>query len=701
MSKLFDDASLAMIPSAYKDGRLYSIRPVPEYGSEVLSQPVDIDTDFIANSGGVIVDANTFTTAGGSTDGIIKNGLIQSNKRYRLEIQGTTTSSGFTIGNGQASGNEYGTGFGVHYFTSASTNLWIRQNTAGTTDITTFSIKEVLVNGDFTFSRGSNLAATRVDVNGLIEKGRENFLLQSNQFDTTWIKSDTSVTSGQSGYDGTNDAWLLDITAATGFQTLRQTISNSGAQTFSIYAKAGTLDWIRFSFTGGTGPTNYYDISNGALGSVGGGVAEIEDVGNGWYRCSAFFSGSFTQVRIYPATANNNANQSSGNIYIQDAQLEQGLVATDYIETGASTAKAGILENMPRLDYSGGASCPSLLLEPQRTNLVEYSEYFQEWHTNSNVSFSTNEATSPEGLTNATKLTATSTSNSYVRDNLNAPAGNNVFSVFAKYEDCQYISLRSNFYTGGDEFEVWFDIQNGVKGGSTGDNVTYNIEDYGNDWYRCYAVFNIDVGDTSGYCYVYLSSTDESFNVVNGTGALLYGGQLEAGSYPTSYIPTYGTSQTRSVEQLYTLEDSSLFDLEQGTFFLEMSALEDDGTDRKISISDGTNNNMVNIGFSRFTGNINGEVISNGVLQTSGFAATGVTQTNNNKFALVWGNGEFRFYVNGVKTKELSISNSPVGMDILRFAQGNDSQRPFLNNKQLLVFPTALTDSECIALTTL
>ena len=58
---------------------------------------------------------------------------------------------------------------------------------------------------------------------------------------------------------------------------------------------------------------------------------------------------------------------SSGSIYIQDAQVEIGLAATDYIESGATTGKAGLLEDEPRFDYSGGATCPSLLLEPSRT----------------------------------------------------------------------------------------------------------------------------------------------------------------------------------------------------------------------------------------------------------------------------------------------------------------------------------------------
>ena len=62
----------------------------------------------------------------------------------------------------------------------------------------TYSMKPTNGDGDFIFSRGSNLTATRIDSNGLIEKGRENLLLQSNQFDTTWTTtSSITLTSGQ------------------------------------------------------------------------------------------------------------------------------------------------------------------------------------------------------------------------------------------------------------------------------------------------------------------------------------------------------------------------------------------------------------------------------------------------------------------------------------------------------------------------
>jgi hypothetical protein len=91
---------------------------------------------------------------------------------------------------------------------------------------------------------------------------------------------------------------------------------------------------------------------------------KIQSVGNGWFRCEVTFSNALDQFQIYVDWSDNVA----GSIYIQDAQLEIGLAATDVIETGATTGKAGLLEDEPRFDYSGGATCPSLLLEPSRTN---------------------------------------------------------------------------------------------------------------------------------------------------------------------------------------------------------------------------------------------------------------------------------------------------------------------------------------------
>ena len=169
MSNLLDSASIVLTPTAYDNGRMLSVKPNTDLlGAELLTQPVNLVTDFSINTfGTVIVDADTFTTSGGTFDGIRKLSLLTVGKKYRLVIEGDTTSSGFTLGSNAASGNEYGIGFGTHYFTAViNSNLWVRQQTSGTTNITSFSIKEDL-SGDFDFSRNS--AATRVNAQGLVE----------------------------------------------------------------------------------------------------------------------------------------------------------------------------------------------------------------------------------------------------------------------------------------------------------------------------------------------------------------------------------------------------------------------------------------------------------------------------------------------------------------------------------------------------
>ena len=175
------------------------------------------------------------------------------------------------------------------------------------------------------------------DSNGalLLEPARTNYLLQSNQFDTTWTNTNTTVTSGQVGVGGSSDAWKVDISSA--FAQVEQTVSNNGVQTFSVYAKAGTLNWIRLRVDHTSFSGTYFDLQNGQVGStVGTDSTSIENLGNGWYRCTIVVDDNVTRARIYPASANNDLSATSGNIYIQNSQLEQGSFATSIINTKGS-----------------------------------------------------------------------------------------------------------------------------------------------------------------------------------------------------------------------------------------------------------------------------------------------------------------------------------------------------------------------------
>ena len=109
--------------------------------------------------------------------------------------------------------------------------------------------------------------------------------------------------------------------------------------------KAGSLNWGRLQvIDGGNNPRAFFDLQNGVLGTRLSDInSSIEAVGNGWYRCSIVVNSSATQVRIYPADADADVSGTSGSIYIQNAQLESGLVATDYSIAEPPRQKRGYL----------------------------------------------------------------------------------------------------------------------------------------------------------------------------------------------------------------------------------------------------------------------------------------------------------------------------------------------------------------------
>ena len=168
----------------------------------------------------------------------------------------------------------------------------------------------------------------------LLEPARTNSLLQSNQFDTTWVigASALDLTSGQSGVGGSNDAWLLKKNT-TGSRYIQQQLSLSSATySYSVYMKAESTNWAYFwSYDGSASVNAYIDLENGVVGDTSGSNLDdvlIESVGNGWYRVTLVYTQGTTLVRIYPAYSNGSVSTGTDDGYLHTKRTIRSKEAT-------------------------------------------------------------------------------------------------------------------------------------------------------------------------------------------------------------------------------------------------------------------------------------------------------------------------------------------------------------------------------------
>jgi len=331
-------------------------------------------------------------------------------------------------------------------------------------------------------------------------------------------------------------------------------------------------------------------------------------------------------------------NDCGLNAYIEvsDVSLKE-VITADFDFTRSSSATRVNPEYLietsaidtPRLDYHNGTA--SILLEPQSTNLLTYSEDFSNAYWNKSASSVVSGQSAPDGTNNAFKFVEDSDNNNHAmyKNNISVSAGSSTLSFIAKAAERIYIELLDTETGGG----VFFDLENGVIATVVGTPDSYSITPLVNGWYKI-SLTVTSVTKVDFQLYLSINGSSRTYQGDGTSGVYIFGVQLEQLSYATSYIPTSGTTQTRSTETLNNAGNSDLINSEEGVLYAEIAALADDGTDRRLSISDGTMNNYVSIGYSGFTGNIVAEMYSGGVLQTLGWGATGVTQTNNNKLAL-------------------------------------------------------------------
>ena len=361
----------------------------------------------------------------------------------------------------------------------------------------------------------------------------------------------------------------------------------------------------------------------------------------------------------------------------------QGLIET--VASGVSRL------NYPLIDGKV-VGCPSHLLEPQRTNLVQYSEDFSQssW-VKASVTVDINSSISPDGTLNADKITKTSGGGGVIYSK--SINGTYTVSSYIKADVSSWSLLYINF-SGGTDGQVFFDLKNGV----IGDEVAADgfIENVGNGWYRCGATFTTPANLSD---FRIFPSEPNSTTATSGS-IYVWGAMLEQGSFLTSYIPNYGTALgvTRSAETANNSGDASTFNDSEGVLMAEISALADDGNFRRVGISDSSISDRVIIGFTNVSNQIQGFVSSNGSVVSNMNYIVSDTKTNN-KVCLRYKQDYHSLWINGFEVLTTPNANTPIGLSELAFDSGVGVEDFYGNTKQIQYFDSALNDSDLEKLT--
>jgi len=545
-----------------------------------------------------------------------------------------------------------------------------------------YSIKPTDGSGDLTVTRATT--ATRVNSEGLIEVVPYNFIQFSEQFDNAvWTKSVSTISANATiAPNGTLTADKFIANATNSTHQLFQT-TDSNAYVFSVYAKAGEETvfsmWIanatkRAEFNLATGTIPLSTVTN----------STIVDVGNGWYRCSVYDTSPSTTYRIYGRTGGIYLGNGVDGLFLWGAQLNTGTSAKEYFPTTDRL-------DVPRLDYTN-SSCPSILVEPQRTNLVTYSEAFNDtsWNVASTSTVTLNSGIAPNGTNTANLITATSVDGRRIKS-LSLSAGTYTYSYFVKKGNQSSIQvLAFNSTLSAVAQSANFDLDNGTLTSGTG-----TIQQFTNGWYKVSVTFTIAATNT---ILLYIKSG--LANNAIGSTVYAWGAQLEAGSNATSYIPTVASTVTRNADVISKTGISGLIGQTEGTLFAEVNINNWETSTRVLGISNGTVDNRIII-LLNSSNRLRALITNVAVLQTD--INTSTLTNGIYKIAIAYKANDVVFYVNGVLIGSDTSVSIPACSAVYLGKNENSDSTNFLNNRinSALIWKERLTDTELATLTTL
>jgi hypothetical protein len=528
---------------------------------------------------------------------------------------------------------------------------------SGYKEDTVYSVVPSDGSGDLSFTRASN--GTRVNSAGLVEVTPWNLVEQSETFDTSpWNKSaGTTLTSGQTDPNGGTTAFRMQMSSASNYISSGiYTVVSGSIYTYTIYIKSNT------------GSNQSFRIVDGVRGVAGG-------VLNG----TATTSWQRFEVQITPNSTSgafqldNTGGTYSNDLLIAFSQANLGSTAKPYFPTTDRL-------NVPRLTYqNGGGGCPSLLLEKQSTNYFPYSQSVADWYEPDDgvtLTSNTTDTVSPDGTYNASKITIVGGSQRNYQIT-NSVSGVGTFSAYVKAGTSSTLAL----YTSSASLLIGYNLSTLAVTQTTG---TGTMTSVGNGWYRITATNTLGANEVLQVLYT--GNANETIYI--------WGFQVEASSYPTSYIPTTSASATRVADVATKTGISSLIGQTEGVLFADVDFKANTGeVGIIIEVNSGASNQRVLIYYSSTT-----------ILC---FANAGVFSYSQNtserlKIAFAYKSGDSALYVNGVQKAVSSSSLTYSGLSQLNigsnYAFGQPTNSP---TNQAALFKTRLTNAELASLTTI
>lgn len=334
-----------------------------------------------------------------------------------------------------------------------------------------------------------------------------------------------------------------------------------------------------------------------------------------------------------------------------------------------------------RFQHDAAGSPLGALLEGARTNLAQRSEQIDQapWAVVNAAIVTANAIAAPDGATTADKLRRNTSESGYRVTHTAITVTSDAaysLSAWAKAGEVSFITLD----TGQANIYACFNVAAGTVG-TVGANATgASIEDWGNGWYRCILRFVSPGTSITPAIWINDNDNDFSFPAGNDTdGAYLWGAQLEAGAFPSAYIPTIAAAVTRAIDAYAQTVTATA----TGAVVIEGRAAPGaDGNQVLWQKDDGTAANHIRLVRNGTSLNL---VVTNASVDTTKVIGTLANDTSF-KVALRWADNDFEASLDGAATVSEIGPVVPAGLTNVRYGSGTSGEGWFGTIKRYTSF---------------